>query len=635
MRSLAPLSLAFCLGAAFGSSQLLPETVRYIEFPHALPDKILKIQKSFDTETGKISITSNLPVVTMAAELLKFELAEDSALKAANGSLDPALAEKLPSLGILEKFRVALRIKTQSHVYLDKTRHTQEELIANSQAYLALQPVTSPLVVLARYGLLASSMRGENIVIVDAGRADIEALKSDADVAAIWEDVGQSPLSVELSTLAASGYQPDAIPSGAGSGVKAATYEYGLTSTFLSCIGVTPTSYDAWTLTGNDPLKRHTHATFRTLTASAPSASFYHRNSTTFNSTNDVSYLVDNGIQTVSMSISRGDTSVSGYRATYSEFLTMDEMAFTYPYPVYVNPAGNAGYGYEVNWQCYNCLSVGNVRHTNGSTFEMADITQTKNPPPRYGSCISGSGSNCAGDRELPHLVSPGIPSSGSDFATTCLEGTGTLSGGTSYSAPVANGMAADVIASDSRLVSWPEKVRATVIIQAQNVESGDWSTSGDERDGAGVITGTEAVSFAQTHTSVSPGNTACASGMGANSFYASDFSANKRFYVLVPNPKPTGKHLRVVLTWDSNPLVSGGTNALSDLDLVVQKNGGTTSAASYDSNVEVVDIALADLTAGSTYYIDLVPLTNRIPGSGPNYFYYALAWGWTLDHAP
>ena len=246
--------------------------------------------------------------------------------------------------------------------------------------------------------------------------------------------------------------------------------------------------------------------------------------------------------------------------------------------------------------------------------FEMAECTQTKNPPPRYGSCIGGSGADCAGDREMPHLVAPGFPSSGSEFSTTCLEGTGTVGCGTSYSAPVVNGMAANVIAADGRMSSWPEKVRVALILTAQNVENGDWTVGGDERDGAGTVSGSEAVAFATGHTSVYPGNSACVSGLGASSFYASDFGSNKRFYYQVPNPKPSGKHLRVVLTWDSNPNVNNGTNDLSDFDLVVQHNGGNQYSSSWDSNVEVVDVAAGNLSAGGTYSIDISPYANRIP---------------------
>jgi hypothetical protein len=239
------------------------------------------------------------------------------------------------------------------------------------------------------------------------------------------------------------------------------------------------------------------------------------------------------------------------------------------------------------------------------------------------------------GDREMPHIVVPGYPHTGTTFATTCLEGSGSLNCGTSWSAAIGNGMAASVIAADSRMVSWPEKVRATLILTAQNVESGDWLVSGDERDGTGVVSGSEAVSFAQNHSSVSLNNTAVVSGMHASSLYATDFGSNKRFNFLVPNPKPSGKHLRAVLTWDSNPDVNAGTNALSDLDLIVQHNNGTSYSSSWDSNVEVVDIPAANLTAGSSYYIDVSAFMNRIPTTGTNYFYYAVAWTWVKDHAP
>ena len=40
----------------------------------------------------------------------------------------------------------------------------------------------------------------------------------------------------------------------------------------------------------------------------------------------------------------------------------MDDFAYRYPYPVFVNPSCEFGYSYEVNWQGYNGISVGNVQ---------------------------------------------------------------------------------------------------------------------------------------------------------------------------------------------------------------------------------------------------------------------------------
>lgn len=614
-------------GYLFGA-QVEAHEERFFQFPRALPGKVIKVHKRLNAETGKMVTVTDQPEAD-GISIIALDAEEQRLNKVERGSLFPAFHEELSHSGPLDAFRVRVRVKSSEVVPLDKTRHSEEELRRNAQEILSASPVRPILEVLARYGVTAESESGADMAVAVVDKLRLLAMKNDPDIASIWKEVKHEKLAPEVSSLAPAAYM-SSVPSGAGSGVKAATFEDGITSSFLSCLGISAT-YDSWT-TGDDDDKRHTQAVFRSLAATAPSASLYHRRSWTFNGTNDVSYIVNNGIQTLSMSSARGGT--SPFSATYSEFLTMDNMAYTYPYPVFVNPAGNSGYDYAVNWQCYNAISVGNVRHTNSNTYELAECTQTKNPAPRYGSCISGSGSSCAGDREMPHVVVPGIPSTGSTFATTCLEGSGSLVGGTSWTAPVGNGIAAAVIAADSRMISWPEKVRATLILTAQNVESGHWTDGTDERDGSGVVSGTDAIAFAQSHTSVSPGNTACEKGMGATSFYASDFSSNKRFYYSVPNPKPSGKHLRVVLTWDSNPSVSNGTNDMCDLDLIVQKNDTTQHSGAWDTNVEVVDVAASALTAGSTYFIDISPYANRMP-VGSNYFYYAIAWAWVADEAP
>ena len=45
-------------------------------------------------------------------------------------------------------------------------------------------------------------------------------------------------------------------------------------------------------------------------------------------------------------------------------------------------------------------------------------------------------------------------------------------------------------------------------------------------------------------------------------------------FRIRTPNVFPPGSHLRIVLTWDSNP--TAADNLLSDLDLVFRGNGDT-----------------------------------------------------------
>lgn len=612
-----------------------PESFHYFEYPSAKPDKVFKGKKAFNEATGRIEVKLYENGQSVNEALTSLEQQEWSLKKSMRGALSERMHARIGGMTLFQKAKVSIHLKFPPITYPDKTQNTESVLIASSIASTQIQPVISLSTLSLRHQLLGMEARGSATLTGEVTRLQLEALKLDSDVSEVEEWNEEEQLSVELPTLAPSAYNPGSVPSGSGSGVRAATSETGLTSGFLSCIGVTPSSWDANNNYQPDNI-RHANASFRVLVASSPSATFYHRRSDSFEGTVDQNFIINNAIQTISMSLTKGGT--SPYRSTNAEFLIMDDMAYRYPYPVYVNPAANAGYSYEVNWQCYNAISVGNVRHTNNSTYEMADCTQTKNPPPVYGSCISGSGSNCAGDREMPYLVASGFPNTDSEFGTTCLEGSGGVGCGTSWSAPAVNGMAANVIAADSRIVSWPEKVRATLILTAQNVDGGYWASGTDGRDGSGVVSGSEAVSFAQNHTTVWTGNSAVEKGMGANSLYAGDFGGSyKRYNYVVPNPKPSGKHLRAVLTWDCNPIVGGGgTSNLSDLDLIVQKNGSTQGSYSWDGNVEVVDVAAADLTAGSSYYIDVAPVINRIPSSGSrtNYIYFAVAWAWVKDHA-
>jgi hypothetical protein len=597
------------LSNVWAATLTLASTLR--QFPLTEPGVQERFTKVLDAETGTVHLLNGdgqrIPIQLLRDKEIAEDLAQAKLLKAMSRSLHG----RYKAMGMWDRVKVVITAKYPPFSYPDKTTSNIEKQMAASLAASALAPVAAVSTIASRYG------------IVFAG--------SMMDLPASDENT-----SVPFYEVANSAFNPGSVPFGSGLGVRAATFEYGLSSNYLNCLGVTPSLWDAYS-TSNPTDQRHSQATFLCLAKAAPSASLYHRKSLSFDGANDVNYLINNAIQTVSMSKARGGT--APVHSTYAEFLTMDDFAYRYPYPVFVTPTDNSGYSYEVNWQGYNAISVGNVRHTNNSAYELAECTQTKNPPPVYGGCIAGtSGSNCAGDREMPYIVAPGSPSSGSDFSTACLDGDFSLSCGTSWSAPILNGIAADVIAADSRLANWPEKVRATLILTAQNVDGGDWSVSADERDGTGVVSGSEAVSFAHSHSTVSPGNPAAEKGLGSGAMYASDFTGgNKRFNFLVPNTKPNGMHLRVVLTWDSNPVVGGSTNALSDLDLTVQSNVGTQTSSSWDSNVEVVDVAAGNLTAGGSYYIDISPYANRIPASGSrtNFFYYAIAWGWVKDHAP
>jgi hypothetical protein len=198
------------------------------------------------------------------------------------------------------------------------------------------------------------------------------------------------------------------------------------------------------------------------------------------------------------------------------------------------------------------------------------------------------------------------------------------------------SGIAACVISADSRMVGWPEKVRAVILATAQNVDFNYWNYLQDGRDGAGVVCGTDAVWLAKNHTTITgPNNTAANYGICAGSLTSSFQNQGMQFNISIPNPKPSGKHLRVVLTWDSSPSYSGQTNDLSDLDLYMYGNNSGYNSFSYESNVEMMDVPASDLTSGTTYVATVYGSTIRIPSNAyVSYIYYSIAWTWVKDHA-
>lgn len=194
-------------------------------------------------------------------------------------------------------------------------------------------------------------------------------------------------------------------------------------------------------------------------------------------------FLVNNAIETVSISYTRGGNQ-NGL-----EFLIMDDFAYRFPFTNFINPAGNGSFANEVHWQAYNALTVGMVRHTEEVHYELdVDIPHlgvvgvphfARNPAPVYGSCLNGNPSGpCAGDREMPHVVAPGITPSVNDdhmVDNVCLGAQYPAHSGTSLSVPVLNGIAADVISADPRMRYWSIKVRVAIILTAHNVDEGNW----------------------------------------------------------------------------------------------------------------------------------------------------------------
>ncbi len=651
-----------------------------IQFPYAAPGKVYEVQKVWNPVTKSIEYRSNSSDIPSVESFERLRLEDLRLEKLKYGALSKTLMMKFDSLQDSDEIQAIVYIKYPEVTHPSKLVATQAELVAHSKSLLTLQPVISLDELFRSHGLNPPIHIDSRSGILKMKKSKIKEMMFDDKVYSIEEFEQQKPLTKAFSILpglfttggnfnlvdlAQSAYfhSTSNPPSTAGSGVHAATFESGVDAGFINNpsvnMGTQVQAYDAnpagWSYidqSSGENDSAHSLQCFWLLHLAAPAASLYHRNthipfvptvygSWPFGSSDDQTYMVNNGIQTLSISISKTN------EATNSEMIAIDEYAYKYPFTVFCNPAGNSGLDQYAGWGSYNSISVGNVRHLNQSLFYipppyncLGACSQTRNPPARgYGGpCITRNDYvGCSSDRELPQIVAPGY----TDQTSACTSVPGFESSvafhdgslvplwcGTSWSAPVVNGIAADIIAADSRFYQWPEKVRVAMFVTAENVDGGEWSSGTDGNDGAGVIDGASAVNFAKTHTTTYYGYSGVKKGLAVGSISSSSFSNTLNFNILAPSSIPSGKNLRVVLTWDSNPDHTTPANILSDLDVMAIVNGHTYISESAESNVEIINIPGNDITPNSTITAQLIPYANRIPTG--QYIYYAIGWDWT-----
>jgi hypothetical protein len=687
-------------GAAAGPMRHL--TTR--SFPLTLPGTPIIVGKEIDPKTGEEFFVSQSPRVKSSADLVALENGERTAEFAKHGALAGAFRDRYYAMQDSDwsEIRVSLRFPSIPAA-LDPETHSLSQVLEREREIQAVKPLENVESALAKFaGGLRDVARPEpGVFTCRASKRQIDILRRLPFIGQItYMQQVQPAATYAFSSLASSAYNPaSGLPTSfRGQGVNAATLESGLSNSrsgsdgvwyplgnIVSCLNLN--TFNVLPSPRTLPWKdwQHSHQTMKCLWQTAPYANLFHKNTLTsdgflnanYGHPDNVAFIVNNRIQSTSISLAfsrqldaktcplnyewRHPYSILPYDAIDNYMVNADEWAFRYPYPVICTPAANWGTDYEANWQCYNALNVGNVRHTGLNHYEIptdkildlceprASCTQTRNPhqlwggnglrPPLSGpdGIIVYNYSSC--DREMPYLVAPGISPDANnanmvDQNPTCLDGP--LYCGTSYSAPTLNGIVACVLSSDSRMVSRPQVVWATLLATSENVTDGEWDNQFDGKDGAGVVSGASAVNFARNHSEPGPNAAGVVNGIAsANISNTTPSGSSSKYNILIPSTKPAGKHLRVVLTWTSNP-VRDNSNFLSDLDLSVGSENGFVSSTSYNANVEIVDIPAAQLVVGKTYQATVNLWANRIPTTGVSggILKYALAWTWVKDHA-
>lgn len=177
-------------------------------------------------------------------------------------------------------------------------------------------------------------------------------------------------------------------------------------------------------------------------------------------------------------------------------------------------------------------------------------------------------------DREKPEVAAPGTNINSTTTSSPWIRATGS---GTSYSAPMATGVAALLMNRNISLQSSPEAIKAILMATAlHNIEG---SSRLSEYDGAGGIVADEADNVAR----------GIYGGWGYRSYTCSTINP-----LTVASPYLTaGTRTRVVIAWPTDPSYgSYTTRPSSDLGLYIDNSLGYTIAVSdwWDNTYEIVD---------------------------------------------
>lgn len=629
---------------------------------YALGDSVggnsIMIRKMADPTTGRRWIVSSDPAISDLADIDSIQAQKRKGEREKWGALQGSLRPWVVSAGPQDSVRINVTLRVPEVRYVDRRTVDEESARTTSRNISRLKPMVSTTVVAGRLGLTPdeppdSATRSFRCF---ATPDKLRHAMHDPAIVSVEDAPDQLPLATTepFYKLGLEALNPSAHPSDwGGAGIKTATFEGGLTPAYILQRPLNnpcyyPPQYPYFCMRPFETAVSSDHARqcFSCLYHTAPAAILHHINSLSYNSSYSELRILNFGLQTISMSIERKDQQQTPRDQNYSEFLCMDDWAYRWPYPLFCSPSGNDQQQAEAQWQNYNGISVGSAKKWQEQTWQFDGFTSARNPDPVYGFCLTYGPAPCAGDRELPHILAPGShpyqpQSGGSQYLWTDYPSHSPdwNASGTSYSAPVLNGVAARVASSRPDLFSHNvDGLKLALLLTAQNVDGGHWMTWEDGLDGAGVVSTYDAIDYAVNCTDVwgysgpTPpvvsGYTREVGGFGMT---------DKVFQVLIPQNKPQGKHLRVALVWLSNPDLNAGTNSISDLDLdnFIANGGAYYWSGSWDDNVEIIDVDAGQLTAGGVYSFTVHPWVIRIPsGARAQFFYYSVGWAWVKDHA-
>jgi hypothetical protein len=520
----------------------------------------------------------------LEADLVAFEVEEQTAHTARYGKLDPRLADALALVRDGELVKVAIWLREPQVEAFERLAPEEGEILLADEdtatAYFEgmdfaraslIGEVVGPLrALLDASGIEHLADMYAPVVHASLTPAELRELAQREDVDRLYLSEDQEEdLSVARQTINAHIVNSLGIT---GLGVRIAQIEVGgriaTANPFLagtvqdgSFVCASASSH----ATGVAGILRSTHATTRGI---APAATLWAGGSCSGDSgqlQNRSTAAVNWGASALNLSWGSNTGLALGANDRFYDTMVMNRARTV------VKSAGNrgAGCGFEGNVTspglAYNVIAVGNFNDA-GTVSWVGDTMSTcsswKDPISQFG------------DREKPEVSAPGT-----SITTTSTGGTWVsyTDSGTSFAAPMVTGTAALMIQRNAALASWPESVKAILMATAtHNIEG---ATRLSEVDGAGGIVAYNA----DLVTRRILGNWG---GVGYSCASAANVDMTTMNLV-------AGRKVRVVIAWDNDPAyASYGSKPSADLDLRVVNaaNATVASSSSWDNTYEIVE---------------------------------------------
>ena len=560
-----------------------------VELP--LTGQHIQTAKVLDTDNGK-AFTASIDDQGQEVDFATLKAEEQRAYRARYGKLHPKLHKKVEDVRANEKIKVAFWLNPAEDLEsqdprtgrTDLSREEVDALIARrtEQVKAANTRATEGLTrALERAGHVVDG-RGEGAPMVfatlPAGLVRQFSERPDVQVAYLAQDEKYADhMNVGGPSIRADALWNLGIT---GTGARIAIVEDSRVDFGNSCLS----SHNLGTRVPNDP-NVDDHATacagiaassHNKFTGIAPGSGIYSSNIVSYANFANIAAATDAAALNADISNNSWGLDGCGYDGSVNVWGRHADYIVRYIWDTVTASAGNNGF----------CTSKGYVNSV-GSGFNTIavgnyDDAGTVSPTDNVMSSTSSweDPISLHGDREKPEVAAPGVNIKTTVMSPTLSCDMAEIGSGTSFSAPMVAGLAADLIQANPSLRIFPESVKALILAGATDNIEGAARLS--EFDGAG------GVNAFTSYTSVVNNR------FTWRSVLASSFDVNGDITIDMGWVN-AGQRVKVALVWDSNPTSDYVNDPLNaDLDLYVVGPSQFQVSASWDNSYEVVDFTPA-----------------------------------------